>query len=69
MSPSPLNQSWFPLLLAERVSALEATVAEGAAAKADVDAKLEKFRRAATHWKKQFDDLKGKGDAAAPAPS
>ena len=44
-------------------------MAEGAAAKADVDAKLEKFRRAATHWKKQFDDLKGKGDAAAPAPS
>ena len=40
-----------------RVAALEAEMANVATAKAELEATLEKYRKAATHWKRQYDKL------------
>ena len=47
-----------------RVAALEAEMAEAGKAKAEVDATLEKYKKAATHWKRQFDQVKASGGGA-----
>ena len=55
-----------------RVATLEAEVAELTKAKGEVEARLDQFRKAATHWKAQFTNLKSSAagsSSAAPAAS
>ena len=48
---------------------LEAEVAAAAKAKAEAETTVDKFRKAAAHWKKQHDKLKEEAAASAASPA